>query len=150
MPSALQLLEKIISEKLFSVTAPNSNLERASQFLCALSFGFLVIGLVFLIYGAHARLSHFYTKDIAALMTGIIGISISALIALVAFAVVYYQTIHMSNLHKKVSDKIKLSLSRIENELGEPIRENPKTSLVLATLLGFLFEDKLFEQHKKI
>lgn len=150
MPGALQLIERAVIDKLFSAPAPLSGLEKTGQFLCALSVAFLVAGLVFLVYGAHTWLSTHYSEDITAVITGIISLGLSAVIASVLFAVIHYHQTRIRKLRRGITGKIKSSLSTLENELSDPIRENPKTALIIASFLGFLAEDQFFEQQKKI
>lgn len=148
MPGALQHIEKTMIDKLFSAAVPLSGLEKTGQVLCVLSVSFLVAGLLFLMYGAHIWLSIHYSEDITAIITGIISLTFSAAIASVLFAVIYYHKIRARVVRKKIADKIKSSLSILEDELGDPVRENPKTALIIASFLGFLVEDRFFEYQK--
>lgn len=146
MPGTLQLIEGIMVDKLFGAPAPLSGLEKIGQFLCVLSISFLVAGLVFLVYGAHSWLSiHYSSEGVASVITGAISLTLSVIIASALFAVIRYHQSRVRKLHKNIANKIKSSLSTLEDELGDPIRENPKTALVIASFLGFLAEEKFFE-----
>ena len=145
MPSALQLIVKVMIDELFGTPAPLSGFERAGQFIFSLSIAFLIVGLVLLIYGAYSWLSIQYSDDIAAGITGLISLALSVILVSVLFAVNRYHQIRMRKVRERITDKIKSSLSTLENELSDPIRENPKTALIVASLLGFLVEDKFFE-----
>lgn len=145
MPSALQLIEKLVIDKLVSVPAPLSGVEKTRQFFYVLSAFFLATGLVFLVYGAHSWLSVRYPADVAAIVTGIISIALSVMIAGTLFAVIHYYKTRIKRLRQNITDKIKSSLSTLETELEEPIRDYPKTALVIASFLGFLAEDQFFD-----
>jgi hypothetical protein len=145
MPSALQLIEKIVVDKLFSTPVPLSEIKKAGQGLWTLSIAFLVVGFIFLFYGAHSWLSVYYNEYIAAITIGIVSICLSLSIAGILFAVIYYHTMHIRKSQEKITDQIKFLLSALENELGDPIRENPKMALIIASLVGFLVEDQIFE-----
>lgn len=149
MPNATQLIERIMIDKLFGALVPLSGVEKIGQFFCALSIFLMVAGLVFLIYGAHIWLSIHYSKDMAAIITGIISLALSVIIASILFVVIHYHKIRIKKLHKKIEDKIQSSLLNLENELSEPIRNNPKTALIIASFLGFLAEEQFSEQQRK-
>lgn len=150
MLSALELIEKTVIQQIFSAPAPLGSLQKAGQFLCAVSLAFLVIGMVFLTYGVHAWLSAQYSNDIAILITGALSLAISAVIAIALLVATFYHKIRIRRYQKKMTDKIKSLLSTVENEFGDPVRENPKTALMIAAIVGFLAEDQLFEYQKKI
>lgn len=145
MPSALQLIERVVIDKLLRDPTPLSGFDKMGQFLCALSALFLVTGLIFLVYGAHSWLSIHYSGEIAASITGIISLLLSVIIAGIFFAGLHYRQARIRKFQKNIADKIKSSLSTLEDELGDPIRENPKTALIIASFLGFLVEDQFFE-----
>ncbi len=150
MQSVLQLIEKTVVENLFSASAPFSGLEKVGQFLCVLSAVIMVVGFIFLIYGAHTWLSIQYSKDTASFFTGAICIALSTVISSALLAATYYNKISVRKYQKKMTDKIESFLSTFEDEFGDPIRENPKTALMIAAIVGFLAKDRLFEHHKKI
>lgn len=145
MPSALHLIERIVVDKLFSTPVPLTGIKKTGQVICTLSVAFLVVGFIFLFYGAYTWLSLQYSRDIAAIIIGIMSICLSIVTAVILFAAVYYRTIRIRKFQERMADKIKSSLSALENELGDPIRENPKTALIIASFIGFLIEDQIFE-----
>ncbi len=142
MPSALQLIERLMIDKLFSAPAPLSGLEKTKQFLCLLSASFLAMGFVFLVYGAHTWLSAYYSDAFAAIITGLVSLALSVVIAIMHFAAIRYHKARIRTFRKTITDEIMSSISILENELGDPIRENPKTSLIIASVLGFWIEDQ--------
>ncbi len=149
MSDAFQLIERVFMDKLVGAPSPFSGLQNLKKFLCVLSLSFLIFALILLIYGAHIWLSVRYSEDMAAILTGTISLALSMSIASIFLAVLYYQKTHFRKLHEEISDKIKSSLSTLENELGDPIRENPKTAVILASFLGFIAENQLFELQKR-
>lgn len=150
MPSALQLIERVVIDRLFSAVVPLSGIQKMGQFFSALSIAFLVAGLVFLIYGAHTWLSLHYGTATAATVTGIISLALSGIIAGIIFAIIHQQKIRAKKLRKEVTDKMQSSLAMLEHELSDPVRENPKTALVIASFLGALAEDRFFEHQRKM
>lgn len=145
MAGALQLIERVVIDRLFSAVVPLSGIQKMGQFFSALSIAFLVAGLVFLLYGAHTWLSLHYGQGIAAIATGIMSLALSVIIAGILFAIIHQQKIRAKKLRKEVTDKIQSSLSTLEHELSDPVREHPKTALIIASCLGFLAEDQLFD-----
>lgn len=145
MPGVLQLIERTMIDRLSSTSAPPSGLESMKQFLCVLSVSFLAMALVFLVYGTHTWLSIHYSKDMAAIIIGTISLALSITIGSILLAFIYYQKMRIRKFQERIVDKIKSSLSALEDELGDPIRENPKTALIIASLIGFLAEDQIFE-----
>jgi cytochrome c biogenesis protein CcdA len=141
MLSDLQHIEKAIISQLFGVTAPLSGLDRILQILFGLSLVFLVVGSAFIIYGVNSWLSVQYNKDIAAIITGFISLVISGVFVTL---LITFNCVHKNRISKyqiKSADLIKSFLSNLEKELADPISENPKTALMLATLFGFLIKD---------
>ncbi len=145
MSGARHLIERIMIDKLLCAPPPLSGLEKIKQFLAALSITFLIIGLVFLVYGAHMWLLLHYNEDMAAIITGLISLALSIVITSMLLGVIYYHKMLVSKMHQKLAEKIKSSLSMLEIELGDPVKENPKMAIIIASLLGFLGEDKIFD-----
>ena len=145
MPSAFQLIEKVMIDKLSSAPASLGGVESIKQFLCVLSFSFMTVALVFLVYGTHTWLSVHYDEGVAAILTGAISLAVSAIIAGILYALICYHKMRIRKVQDKIVDKIRLSLSALEDELSDPIRENPKTALMIALFLGFIAKDQFFE-----
>ena len=141
MLSNLQHIEKAIISQLFGVSAPLSGLDRILQILFGLSLVFLMVGLAFIIYGLNSWLSVQFNKDTAAIITGFISLIIFGVFITIFITFNYVHKKRISKYQIKSADLIKSILSDLEKELADPISENPKTALMLATLLGFFIKD---------
>jgi uncharacterized membrane-anchored protein len=146
MSAALQLIQGLVIDQLFKAPAPQNGFEKAKTCLSVLSVCFMVAGLVFLIYAAHVWLSAHYSRDIAAAITGLLCVAFSAVLAGIVFAILCYRKARIKAIQRHIPDTIKSLLSTLETELTSPIRENPKTAVIMASILGFLIENQLFEQ----
>lgn len=102
-----------------------------------------VIALSFLTSALYMGLSELYTAPIAALLTGLA-------IGLVSLGCLYYANraqkkneveswMNKELLTAEMTQKMEGLLTDIE----QPVKENPGTALLLATLAGFLTADKL-------
>lgn len=145
MQSAFQLIEKVMIDKLSSAPASLGGVESIKQFLCVLTFSFMTVALVFLVYGTHTWLSVHYDEGAAAILTSAISFAVSAIIVGILYALICYHKMRIKKVQEKIVDKIRLSLSALEDELGDPIRENPQTALMIALFLGFIAKDQIFE-----
>ncbi len=138
-------LERAIFDRLFD-TEPSflQNKRGNGQELQALSVIFLCLGLGFIIYGSHLWLVNKYTPEATAGITGILIIICALIIAISAYWISLYRQLKMKKMRRTLLEKFKSSLSSLDDELGGPIRENPKTAILLASLIGFALEERIF------
>lgn len=144
MQGALRLIEHVLVDRLFTDRAPLTSFEKSGQVLCALSVFFALIGSGFLIYAAHLWLSGHYSPDTAAAMTGVLSFIFAAFVASIVYAAARYRQSRIKKIRKQVANTIKSTLSAMNDEWGDPIRENPKTAMLIGALAGFILEDQVF------
>lgn len=99
-----------------------------------------VLGSGFLLYAGFLYLQTRYTPDMAALIMAAAAMVFSVL---VAFAGVQTMKRHPRSHHAHppgadMAQMVNQLIDTIGDELEEPIRDNPKTALMVASLAGFL------------
>lgn len=99
-----------------------------------------VLGSGFLLYAGYLYLQARYAPDMAALIIAAAAMCISALIA---FAGIHMMKRHPASHHRHahgtdMAQTVSQLIDTISEELEDPIRDNPKTALMVAGLAGFL------------
>lgn len=123
------LIAKIASSSAASV-APKAKL---TPWCVSLFLGFVGVG--FLIAAAFIWLLNVYGPVFATASTGILILFFGALIALGAWSLHEYKK---SRIRSYKNDIFKTLSNSFAGELEDPIRENPKTAVILSVLAGFL------------
>lgn len=102
--------------------------------LAALGFG---------LYGFYLWLSQNYPPEVTAFAMAGAFLGVSLLSSLLALA---YRMIRQSKISQAKDDirsMIGEWMDKAEEEFGEPIRENPKSSAALASMAGFMVGERL-------
>lgn len=107
----------------------------------ALSLSFGVIGLALWVYASYLWFSVSYSHNFALFYTGTVSISIALMIALLSFAAMKYRQNRIKKVREEIVNKIEDFKTLLDQEVGTSIRENPKMSLLIATISGALLED---------
>jgi hypothetical protein len=141
--SALRSIENFIIDSLL-----NTNNSKA---LITVNTGLFIfcgilicIGLAFITYATYMSLLSQYSTPFAASITGVMCIAFALAAYCVFYALKKYQHKQIQKTRLKLIEKAKVFLASLDEELGEPIRNYPKISVVIAALTGFLLEEKIF------
>lgn len=109
-----------------------------------------LLGLVaagFLVAGFYAWALIGYRPDIAALMTAGLTGSLALIAAIAAYGINHkherLRQIRQESLKNDLMTNMKAVIASIDDEIGDHVRENPTTSVVLAALAGFIAADKI-------
>lgn len=107
--------------------------------MTAVSVAMTVMGLAFALYAGNLWLITITSPEIAALSTAGIAFALALVSAMIGKAVATGKKRHtaaaaQSDVKHIISDII----NALGDELDDPIRENPKTAIVLASLAGFV------------
>jgi hypothetical protein len=131
----------LIQQMLISIMTGSRSSPRfvlAEVVLIAISVVLTCTGLIFGLHAENLWLETKYTPEIAALATGVTAI---------AFALVSFGMGKSMGEAKKrdyvdttpdIGNTIKQVIEAIGEELEDPIRDNPKTAVALASLAGFV------------
>ena len=109
-----------------------------------LFFGLMLFtGTGFIIYASYVWLTKNYALEIAAALTGGIALSLALLSCLIAYAVTLYKRHKIKEVKNQILDIVQSAFEIAEEEFSEPIRENPKTSALAASVAGYLIGERL-------
>ncbi len=102
-----------------------------------------VVSMVYLIIAMSYWLKTQYTPEVAALVTAGTVLSLALLVAACGYA---YNVARKSKV-EAVTDELKIkvikAIEAVSEEMEDPIRNYPKSSVALATLAGYLFGTKV-------
>ncbi len=142
MNAVISLVEQLLVERLLSNEPPLSGKSKAGLSLMALS-GFLVIlGFGFLVCAAYLWLAAHYPPEIAAATTGAIILFAGLGCAAASYLILQYKKHRLRKLKSEITETLRVVFDITEEELTEPVRENPKASVVAASLAGFAVGEK--------
>ena len=142
MASYMPLIEKMI---ISSMTGSHSSprLVTPERILTALSLVLISTGLVFGLYAEYIWLKTFLLPHVAALI-----VSGSAFVLALVFIAIG-KDMYKANEKKMtaghsgdVTKVIRQIMESLGAELEQPVRENPKTAMMLASLAGFAAAEK--------
>lgn len=105
-----------------------------------------VMGVGFLLFAEYMYLAETYSSVVASLGVACTAIAVSWLSAATGMMIndrrASKQTIHSFRQQPDITKTVTALIDSVAEELEEPIRENPKTALMIASLAGFLAGDK--------
>ncbi len=99
-------------------------------------------GIGFLIYAAHYTFLNLYTANTAIALTGCLIIAVAFLTACIAAFLSYLKYKRLKILQSSIAEFAEMSLDMAQKELAEPVKDNPKTALLLASVAGLVAGDK--------
>lgn len=96
--------------------------------------------LILIIIGGYHWLSSRYAADMAALIAGSMVLAMAAIFGLVGYALIHTNKSRIKSLQDEIVDSVMQLLEAVSDELELPerIRDNPKITMAIATILGFL------------
>lgn len=123
--------------------APPKPQDRLNQTLYAVAGVLGVVALICMAAAFSYWLRQQYPPDVAALVA---GLGILALALLVAAAGYAYSVIRKNKIEAvgdEIKDKVLKVLESVADEMEDPIRDHPKSSVAIATLAGYLVGNRL-------
>jgi uncharacterized membrane protein len=102
----------------------------------------LAIGLGFLMYGFYLWLLANYTLEAAAMLTGLVAVLIAMISAISAVMFLRYRSRRIRETKAEIVETVNLALDIAHEEFALPVKENPKTALVIASFAGFIAGEK--------
>ncbi|MGB4108026.1 MAG: hypothetical protein WBK55_09580 [Alphaproteobacteria bacterium] len=106
--------------------------------------GFLAVaGSGFLVAAGYDWLVTHYDLQTARLVIGALILSLGVIIAAVVYGVYNEKRKQLQGYYGILKDNLHSALEVVGEELEEPIRENPKTAVMIASLAGYIAAEKL-------
>lgn len=142
MKALIPLIEQIVINGMMSSKAPMMRKNKYGLGLMALSVLLTLVAVVFLIISGYAWLMTQFTQPMAALITAafIMGAAvISALTGVLIAKSKKQPEVHTDELAELTG----IITDLLGEELAQPIIDNPKTAVLLASAAGFVAGDRL-------
>jgi hypothetical protein len=117
--------------------------DRVNQIIFGAAALLGVVAVIYLIFALSYWLRTQYSPDVAALATGGIALTVALLIAAVGYT---YNVIRKSKIEAvtdEMKEKVVHALETMSEEMEDPIRNYPKSSIAIATLAGYLVGNRV-------
>ncbi len=144
MTPYIKMAEHLLIDRVVSKKFPITGKSKASFGLLALSGFFFVVGAGFFIHAAHIWFGNTYPPEIAAAYTGLLCMGLCAIAAGAMLVIIKQSRRKVEQSTKEAIHQVQGLINAANDEFGEPIQENPKTAVALATALGMAVGNKLF------
>jgi hypothetical protein len=135
--------EQLLIDSIVKGNTPFTGRNKAGAGLMILSGLMLAAGLGFIIYASYLWLNAHYLPDMAAALTGALALFMAVLSALMAHAYSEYKRLRLRKIKAEATQTLQNAFDMLNAELEHPIRENPKTSVLIASLAGFMVGEKI-------
>lgn len=144
MSAVTQIAEQFLIDQLvLSNKPPISGKNKVGFGLFMLSGFSFIFGLGFVGYGTHIYMAANYPPDVAALMTGGAAMAFACAIACIGYLFLRYRKYKIAQMKHDLTQTLTNVMDMFSDELAEPIKDNPKTSVLIASLAGFMVGEKL-------
>lgn len=138
MNGVLNLAEQVLVDRVLSNDAPLNGKNKTGISFALISSLFLILGFAFIFYAAFVWLQNNYPAEEAAIMMGGFAIFLAACNGLVAYGLLKYKRKKIKQMKNELIATIEEALEFSNEELADPIKENPKSSVLIASVAGFL------------
>ena len=116
---------------------------KAEWFLFGFSAFLLAVGTVYLFLAFHATLTESFSPSVAGLITAAAAFGAAGLSALVALAIENRRSAERHHTMETAGESLFAALDAATAGLEEPIANNPRTAVLMASLAGFMTANKL-------
>lgn len=138
------LVKQLIVDGIVSTASRTTINNSASVGLYALAGGISIIGIVFLAIAVYGLLLENLTMPAAASITGAGILALAGVFVLIGkYAVKKIARRRHTEKFHNVEVLVGQLLEDVLGDIENPIRENPKTAMILAGLAGFMAGDRL-------
>jgi len=143
MTPYIKVAEKLLIDRIVSNKFPITRKSKVNIGLLALSCFFFIVGTGFLIYAAHIWFGNNFEPELAAALTGLVCFSLCVLSLAILALLAHYRRSEMEKNTQETIQQIQGFIDTANDEFGEPIQENPKTAVALATALGLAVGNRI-------
>lgn len=117
--------------------------DRAQQIIFGFAGVLALVAVVYLIVALSYWLKMQYSPDVAALATAGITLSFAILVAAAGYTITVIRKTKVAAVTDELRDKVMQVISAVSEEMEDPIRDHPKSSVALATLAGYVVGNRL-------
>jgi hypothetical protein len=143
MSAASHTFDALVKHQLLPSTQPMLEKRILVQGLSALAIFLVLIGIGFLLYGAHTWLAFHYNPQTVAALTGVLSLLVASLVIAVGFSYLAYRQRYIREMRQSMLQKLEALFESLDSEIGGVIQDHPKTSVLLAALIGFFIEERI-------
>lgn len=138
MTGISDVVEKMVTSVLLDRGMPWQRHSRADWVLAALSVLLSGAGVILSVIAVERFFEASYQPDISAAMTAVIAFGVSVIIMLLSRRSFHSKARRVSGMSTITQGDIKEILDILYQGLEEPVRDNPKTAVLLAAIAGYL------------
>lgn len=117
--------------------------DRTQQIIFGFAGVLALVAFVYLIVALSYWLKQQYAPDVAALATAGVTLSFAILVAAAGYAVTVIRKNKVEAVTDELRDKVMQVIDAVSEEMEDPIRDHPKSSVAIATLAGYLVGNRL-------
>lgn len=139
----IALLEQFLIDRVISSAAPVSHGSKTWLGLMVLAGFFLCLGSVYLFYAFYLWLLTVYTPQGAAVVTAAMCFGLALLIVAALWLMLQYKKHKTASVQDNLMETVTQLMAYVDEELREPVANNPKAALAIATAVGFLAGKRL-------
>lgn len=143
MRALLAVAEHALVDRLIGAGMATAKRSQPIGFMAALSSVLLVLGLFLAIFGTHLWLLKIYTPEVAVLLTGALCLALSALSALAILVILQYGRSQIKQVKQDIEETISEVIDSAQAEISGPVRDNPKTAVLISALAGLYAGEKV-------
>ena len=146
MNALMPFAEQMLVNTMLNKKAPFMRKNKFGLGLAALSGLLFILALVFAAISAYAWVASYYAAPVAAIIIAGFVLCISIIAALSGYLLLRKRPqprAATSYMEGDVTEVVAEIAEILGEELAEPIRDNPKTAMMLAGLAGFVAADRL-------
>jgi hypothetical protein len=139
----LPLAEQLLMMGALNTQLPKARPDKTQQVIYGFAGVLALVAVIFMILAMSYWLKEQYSPDVAALGTAGITLTFSLLVAACGYT---YSVLRKSKIHAvgdELKDKIMSALEAMSEEMEDPIRDHPKSSVALATLAGYVIGNRV-------
>lgn len=144
MRDVYKLAEATLVNFLINKHSPISKTGKFGVSMFSVALTFVLIGIGFFLYAIYHWFLMTYPPFTATLLLGFIFLGLGFLAAAIVFAVTAYQRRKIMQMRTSITQDVKEFMDLVEEEFefDNPLRENPKTTVAISSLVGFLLGDR--------
>lgn len=137
------VLGGLVLDRLLATAPSLASRNKSQTFLMGFAAIATIAAFIFLLIAMDKMMTREYSADIAALITGLSALLIALVAAGSAYAMRHFRRSKFERKAHEFKHHMETTLKNLEGDWDSPIRENPKTAMALAGLVGYLLGDHI-------
>ncbi len=143
MNASVAMAGQALIERLLDGNGLFSTPRRSGPGLMTLSGLLGVVGSGFFIYAAYLWLSPIFAPPMVMAFTGALFCALALMLVLFSYAAAAYRLYHMRQIKAEIANTVEIAMDVVQEDVAIPIRDNPKTAMLIALATGLMAGEKL-------